>query len=36
MIDFKTGKVDSTVMQRIAKGFSDEEIKALAQFFSAK
>jgi cytochrome c553 len=36
MIDFKTGKVDSTVMQRIAKGFSDEEIKALAQYFSAK
>jgi cytochrome c553 len=36
MIDFKTGAVESTVMQRIAKGFSDDEIKALAQYFSAK
>jgi sulfide dehydrogenase cytochrome subunit len=36
MIDFKTGAMDSTVMQRIAKGFSDDEIKALAQYFSAK
>jgi sulfide dehydrogenase cytochrome subunit len=36
MIDFKTGAMDSTVMQRIAKGFSDDEIKALAQYFSAQ
>jgi sulfide dehydrogenase cytochrome subunit len=36
MIDFKTGAMESTVMQRIAKGFSDDEIKALAQYFSAQ
>lgn len=31
---FKTGERQSTVMVRIAKGFSDEEIHALADWFA--
>jgi len=33
---FKTADPDVTVMGRIAKGFSDDEINALAQFFAGK
>ena len=33
---FKSGELEATVMNRIAKGFTDEEIAALAKFFSAK
>ncbi|MBF6058216.1 MULTISPECIES: c-type cytochrome [Thiomicrorhabdus] len=32
--DFKNGKRASTVMQRHMKGYSDEEIEALALYFS--
>jgi cytochrome c553 len=32
---FKTGERQSTVMVRIAKGFSDEEIHALADWFAS-
>lgn len=32
---FKNGTRPSTVMQRIAKGYSDDDIKALASYFSA-
>ncbi len=35
LMDFKSGKLEATVMDRIAKGFSDEEIAALAEFFAA-
>ncbi len=31
---FRDGKKDSTVMKRIAKGFDDAEIKALAEYFA--
>ncbi len=31
---FKSGELEATVMNRIAKGFSDAEIEALAKFFS--
>ena len=31
---FRSGKKQSTVMQRIAKGFDDAEIKALADYFA--
>lgn len=31
---FRTGERQSTVMVRIAKGFSDEEIRALADWFA--
>jgi cytochrome subunit of sulfide dehydrogenase len=33
MKDFKSGKRPSTVMDRIAKGYSDEEIEAMATHF---
>ena len=33
---FKSDSLDATIMNRIAKGFSDEEIAALAKFFSGK
>jgi sulfide dehydrogenase cytochrome subunit len=31
---FKSGEIQATVMNRIAKGYSDEEIAALSQYFS--
>jgi len=36
MMDFKAGKLEPTVMDRIVKGFTDTEIQALAKFFSGK
>ncbi|NQU62004.1 MAG: c-type cytochrome [Rhodospirillales bacterium] len=36
MKSFKAGKLDPTVMNRIAKGFTDSEIDALAKHFSGK
>ena len=33
---FKSGEIEATVMNRIAKGFTDDEIAALAKFFSGK
>ena len=33
---FKSGELEATVMDRIAKGFTDDEIAALAKFFSGK
>lgn len=35
LIDFKTGKRPATVMDRHAKGYSDEELRAVADYFSA-
>ncbi|MGF1545914.1 MAG: c-type cytochrome [Thiotrichales bacterium] len=35
LLDFKSGKRPSTIMGRIAKGFSDAEIKATAHFFAS-
>ncbi len=34
--EFRDGKRDSTVMERHAKGYTDEEIKLIAEFFAAK
>jgi sulfide dehydrogenase cytochrome subunit len=34
--DYRSGAAEGTVMNRIAKGYSDAEIDALAQYFSAK
>ncbi|GKT12624.1 MAG: hypothetical protein ISEC1_P1603 [Thiomicrorhabdus sp.] len=34
MNDFKSGRTSSTIMQRIAKGYSDQDIKDLAGYFS--
>src|SRR5262249_12522270 len=34
MLDFRDGKRSSTVMSRLAKGYSDAEIDALAQYIA--
>jgi cytochrome subunit of sulfide dehydrogenase len=34
MAEYKTGKRPGTIMDRIAKGFSDEENQAIAQWYS--
>ena len=36
LIEFREGKRKATVMNRIAKGFSDPEIESLAKYFGAK
>jgi cytochrome subunit of sulfide dehydrogenase len=36
MIAFKTGKQAGTIMDRIAKGFSDEEIQAIAVWYAGQ
>ena len=34
--EFRSGKRPSTVMDRIAKGFTDDEIKAIAAWYAAQ
>ena len=36
MQGFKSGQLPSTVMGRMAKGYSDEEIKAIAAWYAAQ
>jgi cytochrome c553 len=36
MQEFRAGKRPATVMDRIAKGFTDEEIKAIAAWYAAQ
>jgi cytochrome subunit of sulfide dehydrogenase len=36
MQDFRSGKRPATVMDRIAKGFSDDEVKAIAAWYAAQ
>jgi len=36
MLEIKTGKRPSTVMGRLAKGFSDEEISAISAWFASQ
>jgi sulfide dehydrogenase cytochrome subunit len=36
LADFKSGKRTGTVMNRLAKGYTDDEIKALAVFFAER
>jgi cytochrome c553 len=36
MLQFKSGGQPATVMDRIAKGFSEEEIRAMAAWFAAQ
>ncbi|MEA2840606.1 MAG: hypothetical protein QOF41_1936 [Methylobacteriaceae bacterium] len=36
MQDFRSGKREATIMTRIAKGFSDEETRAIAVWLSAQ
>jgi cytochrome c553 len=33
---FRAGQLPATVMDRIAKGFTDEEIKAIAAWYAAQ
>ena len=35
MMDFKTGKKPATLMHQLAKGYSDEQLQALAGYFAA-
>lgn len=36
MQDYKTGRQGATIMHQLAKGYSDEQITALAAFFAAQ
>ncbi|HEY6720076.1 MAG TPA: c-type cytochrome [Burkholderiales bacterium] len=36
MQDFKSGKRPATVMHQIARGYSDEQVEALAVYFAAQ
>ena len=36
MIEYKSGKRPGTIMDRIAKGFSDEEIRAIAAWYAGQ
>ena len=36
MRDFRAGKRPATIMHQLAKGYSDEQIDALAAYFSAQ
>jgi len=36
LLDFKAGRVRATVMDQVAKGYSDAEIAALADYFAAR
>lgn len=35
MHDFKSGKRPATIMDRIAKGYTDQEIAAMSQYYSS-
>ena len=36
LMEFKTGQRPATVMNRLAKGYTDDEIKALAKYFAGR
>jgi cytochrome c553 len=36
MQEFRAGKRPGTVMDRIARGFSDEQVKAIADWYAAQ
>lgn len=35
MMDFKTGKKPATIMHQLSKGYTDEQLAALATYFSS-
>ncbi|MCJ7799351.1 MAG: c-type cytochrome [Polaromonas sp.] len=35
MLDFKTGKKPATIMHQLSRGYSDEQLAALAAYFSS-
>lgn len=36
MLDFKAGRKPATIMHQLAKGYSDEQIVAIATYFAAQ
>lgn len=36
MLDFKSGRKPATIMHQLAKGYSDEQIVAIAGYFAAQ
>lgn len=36
MQDYKTGRMPATVMHQLSKGYSDEQIQAIAGYFAAQ
>ncbi len=36
LADFKSGTLPATIMQQIVKGYSDEQLKAIAGYFAAQ
>ncbi|HRK38386.1 MAG TPA: class I cytochrome c [Burkholderiaceae bacterium] len=36
MLDFKAGRKPATIMHQLSKGYSDEQIAAIAGFFAAQ
>jgi cytochrome c553 len=36
MLDFKAGRKPATIMHQLAKGYSDDQIKAIAGYFAAQ
>ena len=34
--DFKSGALPATIMHQIARGFSDDQVKAIAEYFAAQ
>lgn len=36
LVDFKSGKRPATVMHHLAKGYTDEQLEQLANFFAAQ
>lgn len=36
LADFRTGVLPSTVMGQIAKGYTDEQVQAIAEYFAAQ
>ncbi len=36
MLDFKSGRKPATVMHQLSKGYSDEQINAIAGYFAAQ
>ncbi|MDF2114995.1 cytochrome C [Roseiarcaceae bacterium H3SJ34-1] len=36
LLAFKNGKTPATVMDRVAKGFTDDEIRAIASWYAAR
>lgn len=36
MLDFKTGRKPATVMHQLSKGYSDEQLAAIADYFASQ